>query len=355
MAAPVALGIAGTGTMAAVFADLAGHLPDVTAAAVLSRDAARARRFADRFGIPAAHDTTEGFLLTRGLSAVYIATGNAAHADLAEAAIGARLPCLVEKPMTTGAERTRALADRARAESSLLMENLWTLALPAYRALKDRAGSGRFGAPRHFVFDFSIPVSRTDAPGMFNPVAGGVILDRAIYGAAAAIDLLGPVVDVAGHVFRDTEGTDVSCAFQTRHNGGATAHIWVSMNGFGANVLDLALSEGNLRLGPPSLGAEWLTSARFGGAAPARAEGGDGAAARLKARLKAMPAARRRLGKAARAGETREFVDYGVNQYAPVLSHFADLVRADCTESDLVPLALSVAAMDVVSALRALG
>lgn len=340
MSRPIALGIAGTGWMAETLAAVIAAREGARVAAVLSGSAERAAALAGRFK---ARPATETAAFLDGLDAVYVGAANAAHAGLARAALAAGLPVLVEKPLTTAAAETAALVAQARARGTLLMENYWTLALPGHRRLKALCHGGDLGAPRHLAFDFSYPVTADVFPGLFDPAQGGVLRDRAVYGLAAAIDLLGPVAEARAEISRDAAGCDTAAALMLRHAGGATAQVSVSMVSGGPNTLELGFARGHARLAP-SLGAERLEIATLTPPAARQLAGGG-----LKARIKQSPVLRRLKGMRPAGGE---FHPYGSSLYAPVVAHFLDLVAARRPESDLVPLTLSTQVADLLERLR---
>jgi predicted dehydrogenase len=351
---PLRIGIVGSGGMAAQMADAIAGLPACRAVSVLSHSAPRAEGFARRFGLAGAYHELSAFLAGPSLEAVYIGAANRDHMAIAQACIAARIPVLVEKPLTTTQADTTALIAAARAQNCLLMENLWPLTLPGYSALKARIATGDLGAPRHLGFDFSLPVSAQTLPNLFDPDHGGVLLDRGGYGVAMAIDLLGPVIlgpveECACIVRRDAAGVDIGAALQLRHAGhdgqGASSQITVSVEALGSFALDLSLSRGHLRLGPPSLGAEWLSEWQgdANDSGPRADPLGGSALSRVKSTLKAQLKSRtllRRL-RGHKTGGSPEFHSFGVAPYAPVMAHFAGLVRAGKTDSPVVPLSLS--------------
>ncbi|HEY8976509.1 MAG TPA: Gfo/Idh/MocA family oxidoreductase, partial [Burkholderiaceae bacterium] len=72
-------GVVGTGAMSATMMGCFGLEPRVEVAAVASADVARARAFADRFGIAHAHAGLDALLARDDIDAVYIATTNEKH------------------------------------------------------------------------------------------------------------------------------------------------------------------------------------------------------------------------------------------------------------------------------------
>lgn len=340
MAAALGIGIIGTGRMAATMAASLARAPGLKPVAVASGDPARARAFAAAFGLAAAEGP--GALAARAdVDAVYVASRPARHAADARAALAEGKPVLVEKPFA----RTEAEAAAAFAAGPA-MENLWPLALPAWAALKAAAAGGALGRPRHLAFTFGAPVARAAAPGLFDPLDGGALADRGVYGLAAALWLLGPVRRLTAALRREG-GVDVAAALQLEHEGGATAQIAVALDAGLENALTLGLSRGLLRLPAPALLAERLETLALAEGAAMAADG------RLKAWLKTRPLLRRlhRL----RGGPRASPHPFGADPYQPVLAAFAAMVRSGARESPAIPAALTLEALRLAEAARAGG
>ncbi|MCV2881864.1 Gfo/Idh/MocA family protein [Actibacterium sp. XHP0104] len=345
MTKTLGLGIVGTGRMAARMMQTLAHVPGVQAVAVASGEQARARDFAARFGIQAALGDVAELAARSDVDAIYVAGRTGAHAAAARAAIEARQPVLVEKPLAAGRDDARALTDEARRRGVLLVENLWCLALPAWREMARVVTSGDLGAPLHMDFAFGYPVTRAGYGSVFDPADGGALRDRGIYGVSLAISLLGSVSDVHTTLRRDEAGADLGADLMLRHAGGATSHIAVALDALMHNSASVSCAGGLLRLEPPVVGAERLLVQPM---APLGAPGQGGG---LGDRLRAMPAARKMAQK--RNALKPAFHSFGADQYAPMMTHFRDLVIGNRTESDLIPHDLSLAAQDVLHRARA--
>lgn len=324
------LGVIGTGHMAREMAATAGAVSGVEISAVLSRKAGSAGEFAAAHAPDAAiFAETEPFL--EAVDAVYVATPPTVHGDAVTAALAAGRPVLCEKPLTASLGDTERLIDEARGCGTLLMETLWTLTLPAFRALEARM-AGYSGPPPLMTFDFSFPFDPPAGSHYLEPASGGVLLDRAVYGYAAAIRLLGPVSRQEAHVTRDAAGLDRSAELRLEHDEGGTSVITLSFDRLGPNRLDVAMG-GALASLEPSLGAEALSWKSGGGT------GAGGSGTGLKSRLKAMPLLRRLARHRQRQAFT--FLGYGASLYAPLLGEFRDTVARGASESALAPLQLS--------------
>lgn len=343
----LSIGIIGSGWMAGTFATLIGRAEGARLTAVLSHSAARGAEFAARHGAAWSGTALADFIARRP-DAVYIGTGNAAHFEAAKACLEAGIPVLVEKPMTITAAQTAELIALARARKVLLVENLWTLALPSHRKLRDLLLGGDLGPARQLNFDLSSPLTREGFGWVFDKADGGVLLDRAVYGLAPALDLLGPVTSMVAMPLRDENGVDVSATLQLRHANGALSLASLSVVRSGANALELGFEGGNARIAP-SLGGEWVEVSRAAPVGP-RPVPGAGGIARLREGVRAWPALRRIVRRS--GGSARSFHPYGADPYQPMLEHFLSLVRAGAAESDIAPLTLSRRVMELIEQAR---
>ncbi len=335
----VRLGIVGTGHMASTYARTAAETPGVVVSAVVSRDIDRARAFAQMFDIGVAVDELEQVL--GQVDALYVSTEPDRHAGAVRAALIAECPVLVEKPLTIDPAETQALFDLAATHDTLLIEAIWTLLLPAYRALNLQARS-----PERLHFDFSIPVSASQMPKLFLPDAGGVLLDRAVYGLAAAIDLLGPVETIWQDVKRDISGVDTDAVLLLRHQGGGQSLVTLSFDVQGPNRFDLACTDGSLSLGPTSLVPEVLTATAAKQALLGDTFGRHGLKERLK-QSQTLRAIKRFWN-----GQSTQTFAYGTHPYGHMLQHFVDLVRAGERQSDVVTPAMSCRIAEIVAEAR---
>ncbi len=185
-------GIAGTGTIAGVFADAITRVDDGVVTAVGSRTANGARGFADRFGIPHAHGGYDALAADPDVDAVYVATPHARHLAHATMALDAGKHVLCEKPLTLSHRQSALLVTCARRNGVFLMEALWSRFLPAYRAIDALLHDGEIGEVLAIEASFGFrapldPASRLFARGL----GGGALLDVGIYPVHLAHSVLG--------------------------------------------------------------------------------------------------------------------------------------------------------------------
>ncbi|MGG7666660.1 Gfo/Idh/MocA family protein [Dyadobacter sp. BHUBP1] len=107
-------GIIGCGNVTEVKSGPAfNKVPNSSLVAVMRRDGALAKDYAERHGVPKWYDNAEALINDPDINAIYIATPPDAHESLAFKAMQAGKPVYIEKPMA----RTAAECDRINAES----------------------------------------------------------------------------------------------------------------------------------------------------------------------------------------------------------------------------------------------
>lgn len=191
----------------------AGETRDIRVEAVTSRDAARARAFADRVGVAGATDDLDGLILDGAVDAVYIGSPNGAHAGQARAAIAAGAHVFVEKPATETAAEWDELVAEARAAGVVLFEGMRNVYDPGLVAVRELLP--RLGVLRRAAFAYCQRSARYDlvlageTPNIFDPaLGGGALMDLGVYPLSAMIALFGEPADVVAVSARIATGVE---------------------------------------------------------------------------------------------------------------------------------------------------
>lgn len=248
-APPLHWGVLGTGWIAGKFtAALHGHTRQ-RVVAVASRDLARAEAFASRTGIERSHGSYRALVEDPDVEVVYVATPHHVHLRDARLALEAGKHVLVEKPLGLDADEARRLAAAARASGVFCMEALWTLFLPKYDVARQVVRSGLLGEVRTGLLDHGEWFPREHR--ILRPdLAGGSLLDLAVYTVALADDLLGPgrVVGAASQLA--STGVEGQVSGLVVHDSGAHSlhHSTILTDTPGRGVL--AGTDGVLDLAP---------------------------------------------------------------------------------------------------------
>ncbi|MFH7340437.1 Gfo/Idh/MocA family protein [Streptomyces sp. KHY 26] len=221
--------------------------PGIEIAAVASRDAAKARDVAERFGCRPVHGY-DALLEQDDVEAVYVPLPAALHAQWTEAALRTGRPVLAEKPLTTDHRRTADLLRLAAGRGLVLMENVMFVHHRRHRAVQRLVADGAIGEVRAFHAAFTIP-PLPDGDIRYDPdLGGGALADVGIYPLRAALHFLGPGLRVSGA--RLTRGAgrrvETSGAALLSTPGTATAQITFGMEHAYRSAYELWGSEGSI-------------------------------------------------------------------------------------------------------------
>ena len=200
--------------------------------AIVTTDPARAG--AARAAYPdAAILRDEDEVWSGGFDLAVLAIPSGGHAALAERAIAAGVPTVVDKPLTTtvaSAERVVALARSAAVPLTVFQNRRWD---SDFRTLRRVLAEGRLGRPLRLEARFEVyrPVDR--ARWQESPVAGdggSVLVDVGSHRIDQAILLFGRPGVVSAEIHRRRIGSvvDDDVFVSLSFAGDVTAHLWLS-------------------------------------------------------------------------------------------------------------------------------
>lgn len=344
--------IVGTGNMAATMMNALSDA-GVRVNAVASRTPERAAAFARSFGIAPGASDLKSVLERADVDAVYVANTPKEHAATVIAALCAGKSVLCEKPMATTELELAQIVERAEQTGVLCMEALWTLCLPAYCRFFEYANSGKWGEPRSLNASFSYPTSEADHQRSESAVGSGVLLDRSIYLIALALKVFGSVKTIASQIHFNALGTDTDAFLQLTHESGAHSQLAASFHCLMPNNANLHCSQGLIELQAPLIGAEALSTHRTNAQhASSPAEAHPSFSDRLKQKLRQNRHIRRL--RRTLDGSISHQSPYENSSYLPQLKHFIGLHQTSKTQSDIVPLSLSLEVMQIIDKARKL-
>lgn len=335
---PFFWGIVGTGVIARQFASDLSLLGNARVSAVFSRTERAAVAFADATGGGAAFTEMDRLLGDGHIDAVYIATPNSLHAAQAMQSIQAGNPVLVEKPVATSSADARAVFDAAAAHGVLAVEALWSRFLPGAAAARQVIASGALGAIERIDAELAYRRDETAHSRFFDPgLGGGSALDLGVYPLSLAMHLMGTPDRVSGRWRRARSGVDMACEFELGF-GAAEARLRCGFDRDGANAMTIRGSAGALRLEPPFLKVQCLTTfSKAAAGLPLLGAGASGLAGRVL----------RRLPLPGRSVSAHSFAGGGLQFEA---DSFMKAVRAGQTRSDVVPPEHSIEVLKAIEA-----
>jgi len=180
-------------------------------AGIASRDEARARALADRFGAPRAFGSYDALLASDEIDGVYIPLPTSDHVEWAIRAANAGKHVLVEKPLALKAGDIAPVIDARDRNNVIVSEAFMVLYHPQWAKVRELIASGAIGRLRHVQGAFSYfnrdPDNMRNKPEM----GGGALADIGVYPVVTARIATGmEPLRVRATVERDADfGTDI--------------------------------------------------------------------------------------------------------------------------------------------------
>ncbi|MFZ1911166.1 MAG: Gfo/Idh/MocA family oxidoreductase [Propionicimonas sp.] len=321
-APPLNWGIMAPGGIATAFARSLRTFTRQRLVAVGSRSAERAAAFAAEFDVPRAYGSYEALLADPSVQIVYVASPHSEHFKQASMAIEAGKHVLLEKAFTRNAGEAWQLAHAAQAAGVTLMEAMWTRFLPHTDVVRQLLADGALGELETLIADHGQALGPDKAPRLHDPaLAGGALLDLGIYPISYAVFALG----LPGRVQ----------AVGTLTPTGVDSQVSILMDGFARHPRAQALLS-------TTLAAKTPTTATI-----------SGTAARVELEDSFYMPGPVRLVDPDGDQVVRPERDYLAHQgLCHEAAHFAQLVADDRRESPLLPVAQSVAIIEILDGIR---
>jgi len=123
-------------------------IPDSELVGVMRRDGAKARDYAQRHGVRAWYDDAHKLIDDPHVNAVYVATPPSTHKQYALAAIAARKPVYIEKPMAMNAAECAEIVRAGEAANVPVFVAYYRRRLPRFLKVQELLGENAIGTPR---------------------------------------------------------------------------------------------------------------------------------------------------------------------------------------------------------------
>ncbi len=193
--------------------------------AVMSRNADKARSYAERHGIPKWYADPQELIDDAEVNAVYIATPPSSHATFAIMAMKAGKPVYIEKPLAASYEDCARINRISEQTGVPCFVAYYRRYLPYFRKVKDIIQSGVIGNVANVQIRFSVPPRDLDyqsdrLPWRLQPdiAGGGYFYDLAPHQLDLLQDIFGVITRAHGycanraHLY-DAEDTISACFF----------------------------------------------------------------------------------------------------------------------------------------------
>lgn len=147
-----------------------------------SRDAGRAKDFAEKYGFEKYYGSYEEFLSDPELDAVYVSNPHAFHFDSVMASLEHGKHVLCEKPAGCNISQLNQMIEKSREKKLFFMEAMWTAFNPCIKKIRERISEGTIGELKHIQSYFCNRVPFNPKSRLWSPdMAGGALLDLGIY------------------------------------------------------------------------------------------------------------------------------------------------------------------------------
>ncbi|MEM7314553.1 MAG: Gfo/Idh/MocA family oxidoreductase, partial [Planctomycetota bacterium] len=171
--------------------------------AVMRRDGARAKDYAERHGVPRWYDDASKLIVDPEVDAIYIATPPNVHKEYTLLAAEAGKPVYVEKPMALNFAECQEMIAACKAADVKLWVAHYRRKLAKFEAVKALIDNGKLGRIDSVTRECQMPLLETDAeklPWRVIPeiAGGGKFVDLASHTFDLLDCLLGPIVEVHG-------------------------------------------------------------------------------------------------------------------------------------------------------------
>lgn len=233
---PLRVAVIGYGLAGVVFhAPLVAATPGMRVAAIVTSDPARQARARQDFPEANIYDTADAlFAHASDLDLVVVAAPNRAHVPLGIAALEARLPVVIDKPVaptSAEAERLVAAAERAGKFLVVFQNRRWDNDFLTVRRLIENDLLGRVTRfeSRFERFAPTLKGGWRERPAPEE--AGGLLFDLGAHLIDQAMQLFGSPTTVYAETAQQRPGAQVDddAFVALRFAGGEIAHLWMSV------------------------------------------------------------------------------------------------------------------------------
>ena len=218
--------------------------------AVMRRNGAAAKDFADRHGVKKSYDNMHDLINDEEVNAIYIASPPGTHLEIALECLKSKKPCYIEKPMARNATETRQIVEAFAAAGVPLYSAYYRRGHERFHVIKKMIAEGKIGDIVHVHYEMIRPlhVYKSGLDGWrFQPQhsGGGLIMDVGVHTLDILDFLVGEISDVHGHAQRvANEGYSVEDSVAMCFKIGPALGT-ASWNFAGSSFKDLIVIHGN--------------------------------------------------------------------------------------------------------------
>jgi xylose dehydrogenase (NAD/NADP) len=246
-------GVQSTASIGRVLIEASRAATHAEVVAVASRDAGRARAFADELGLEASFGSYEELLASEAVDAVYVPLPVSLHAEWTVTALAAGKHVLCEKPLATSPEDATRCFDAAEAAGRRCVEGLMWRHHPQTTLARRLIADGAIGRLAYARAALSVGVEPGDIRRSVE-LGGGALGDLGCYCVSGIRLFAGePERVYADQVADGPGGVDLRLAATLRMPGDVLAQFDVGLDLTRRDELELVGTDGRLTVPDPWL------------------------------------------------------------------------------------------------------
>lgn len=244
-------GIIGPGRIASKFAHDLLMVDGARLYGVASRDAEKARAFAERYGAEKFYGSYQELAQDPAIDVVYIATPHVFHYPQTMLCLENGKAVLCEKPFGINQREVQEMIAEARHRNLFLMEAFWSRFIPGTEKLLELIAEGAIGQLQMVTADFGFAGDPDPLKRVQNlALGGGSLMDVGLYPVYLSLLLFGPPVAIKAMASFSETGADNICTMLFDHARGQKAILHSSINTNTPTEAIIFGSEGSIRLHP---------------------------------------------------------------------------------------------------------
>lgn len=249
MSRTIRWGIIGPGNIARKFAEDLRLVEGAVLQGVASRDAGKARKFAETYGAVTSYGSYEALVKDLAVDIIYVATPHVFHYHHAMLCLQNGKAVLVEKPFGMNAHEVEGMLAEAKARGLFIMEAFWTRFIPGIIRMQEIIESGAIGEIKFIRADFGFLGDTDPLKRVYNKLlGGGSLLDIGIYPVYLALLLLGVPERIQATALLSDTGVDSLCAMLFEYAGGQRAILESNVLAFTSTEALIVGSKGSVKL-----------------------------------------------------------------------------------------------------------
>jgi predicted dehydrogenase len=206
--------------------------PSARVVAVASRNADKAKAFAQSFGIAKHYDNYKALLNDSSLDIIYIPLPNDLHAEWAIKAAEHGKHILCEKPLCLGLAQAKAMFAAAKLYKVMLLEAYPYWFQPQTREMLTLLQSGAIGQVQSIQASFGFTIAQPEGNIRLNPAqGGGALLDAGSYAMSLIRLVMGEApIRVSALPSWASTGVDIGMQASLEFSGNRVAQLSCAMN-----------------------------------------------------------------------------------------------------------------------------